>query len=40
MFRRMANSILVFFREETLQERSERMLPGAVIGVIFSQLTF
>jgi hypothetical protein len=30
----MANSILVFFREETLQERSERMLPGAVIGVI------
>ena len=34
MFRRMTNSILVFFREETLQERSERMLPGVVIGLI------
>jgi hypothetical protein len=34
MFRRIANSILVFFREETLHERSERMLPGVVIGLI------
>jgi hypothetical protein len=30
----MANSILVFYREETLNERSERMLPAAIIGVI------
>ena len=34
MFKRIANSILVFFREETLNERSERILPGAMIGII------
>jgi hypothetical protein len=34
MFRRIANSILIFFREETLYERSERMLPGVIIGII------
>ncbi|HVM73086.1 MAG TPA: hypothetical protein VMT91_15085 [Anaerolineales bacterium] len=33
MFRRVWDSILKFFREETLEERGERMLPGAVIGV-------
>jgi hypothetical protein len=34
MFKRIANPILIFFREETLKERSERMLPGAIIGLI------
>ena len=34
MFRRIVNPILVFFREETLRERSERMLPAAVIGAL------
>ena len=34
MFKRIANPILVFFREETLKERSERMLPGVIIGLI------
>jgi len=34
MFRRIANSMLVFFREETLAERGERMLPAAVIGAL------
>ncbi len=34
MFKRIANSIIVFFREETFKERSERMLPGIIIGAI------
>ncbi len=34
MFTRIKNSILTFFREETFKERSERMLPGAVIAII------
>jgi hypothetical protein len=34
MFRRIVNPILVFFREETLRERSERMLPAAAIGAL------
>jgi hypothetical protein len=34
MFRRITNSILIFFREETLNDRSERMLPGVIIGII------
>ena len=34
MFRRIANPILVFFREESLHERSERMLPAAVMGAL------
>ena len=34
MFRRIVNPIIVFFREETFQERSERMLPGAIIGLL------
>ncbi len=34
MFRRIANSIRVFFREETFKERSERILPGIMIGLI------
>ena len=34
MFKRIANPILVFFREETFRERSERMQPAAIMGVI------
>lgn len=34
MFRRIVNPILVFFREETLRERSERILPAAAIGAL------
>ncbi len=34
MFRRITNPIRAFFLEETFQERSERMLPEAIIGAI------
>ena len=34
MFKRIANPIVLFFREETLKERSERMLPGVIIGLL------
>jgi hypothetical protein len=34
MFKRIKNSILNFFREETFKERSQRMLPGALLGLL------
>lgn len=34
MIKRIINPILKSFREETLKERSERMLPGALIGIV------
>lgn len=34
MVKRITNSILKSFREETLKERSERMLPGAIMGIV------
>ena len=34
MFKRITNPILVFFREETLSERLERMLPAAATGAL------
>jgi hypothetical protein len=34
MIKRITNPILKILREETFKERSERMLPGAIIGII------